>query len=67
MFAKGHEHVEDASQEHRPHISIIVNNIRLESDRRLRITNVANEVEISYCSTFSMITNELEFRKLCAT
>lgn len=38
----------------------------LEGDRHLRIIEIANEVGLSYGSTFSIIADKLGFRKVCA-
>lgn len=69
-LVEGREHVENESHDRLPRTSITAKNIRrvqlLESDRRLTIIKIPNEVGTSYVSTFSIITDELEFRKVFA-
>ena len=58
-FVEGHERVENESHDR---TSITGNNIRrvrqlLEGDRHLTVMEIANEVGISYGSTFSIIND----------
>jgi hypothetical protein len=68
---EGREHVENEGHDRRPRNRVTENNIRrvqqlLEGDRRLTVAEIAGAVGISYGSTFAIITDELEFRKVCA-
>lgn len=71
QFVEGRERVENQSHDRRPRSSITAGNIDsvrqlVEGDRRLTTSDIANEVGISYGSTYSILSEELGYRKVCA-
>lgn len=71
QFVEGRDRVQNESHDRRPRSSITADNISrvrqlIEGDRRLTTSAIASEVGISYGSTFSILTEELGFRKVCA-
>lgn len=70
-FKEGREHAENQGHDRRPRTSITDENIRavrdiLADDRRARVSDIAEQVGISYGSCQAIITNDLQFRKVCA-
>lgn len=70
-FKEGREHAENQGHDHRSWTSITDENIRvvrdiLAHDRRARLSDIAEQVGISYGSCQAIITNDLQFRKVCA-
>lgn len=68
---EGRDRVENESHDRRPRTSITANNISsvrrlIEDDRRRTTSEIASEVGISYGSTYSILTEELGYRKVCA-
>ncbi|XP_073972912.1 protein GVQW3-like [Rhodnius prolixus] len=71
QFVEGRDRVENESHDRRPRTSITANNISsvrrlIEDDRRRTTSEIASEVGISYGSTYSIVTEELGYRKVCA-
>lgn len=71
QFVEGRDRVENESHDRRPRTSIKANNISsvrrlIEDDRRRTTSEIASEVGISYGSTYSILTEELGYRKVCA-
>lgn len=71
QFVEGRERVENESHDRRPRTSITAGNIDsvrqlVEGDRRLTTSDIAIEVGISYGSTYSILSEELGYRKVCA-
>lgn len=71
QFVDGRHHVENESHNRRPRTSITENNIScvrrlIEDDKRLTTSEIASKVGISYGSTYSILTEELGYRKVCA-
>lgn len=70
-FVEGRERVENESHDRRPRTSITAGNIDsvrqlVEGDRRLTTSDIAIKVGISYGSTYSILSEELGYRKVCA-
>ncbi|XP_057658478.1 histone-lysine N-methyltransferase SETMAR-like [Diorhabda carinulata] len=71
QFVEGRERVENESHDRRPRTSITAGNIDsvrqlVEGDRRLTTSDIAIKVGISYGSTYSILSEELGYRKVCA-
>lgn len=71
QFVEGRERVENECHDRRPRTSITAGNIDsvrqlVEGDRRLTTSDIAIEVGISYGSTYSILSEELGYRKVCA-
>lgn len=70
-FKEGREEVHDEQRSGRPSTSKTDNNVArvrqlLDSDRRLSIRMVANELNLSSTVVFRIVTEDLAMRKVCA-
>ena len=70
-FQEGRERVENEEHDRRPRSSITDENIQavrdiLEDDRRVTVSEIAEQVGVSYGSCQTIITEHLGFRKVCA-
>ncbi|KAJ8954906.1 hypothetical protein NQ318_016846 [Aromia moschata] len=71
-FGQGREKVENEAHNRRPRTSITEDNIRairqlVEGDRRLTVAEISSVVGKSYGSAQAIITDQLGFRKVCAS
>ena len=70
-FNEGQEEVEDDSWSRRPSTSRTADNIevvkqKVRADRRLTVRMIAEELSINKDTVWSIITENLEMRKVCA-
>ena len=70
-FKKGRTSVEDLDRSGRPASTVTLTNIKkvnalIESNRRIKISEIATELAVSYGSVFSIIHDNLKMNKVCA-
>ncbi|XKL66254.1 hypothetical protein PGB90_009674 [Kerria lacca] len=71
MFEKGRDYVEDETRAGRPPMSHTDANVKrvdnlIREDRRVKIQDIAMQLDISYGTMSTIIHNELKFHKICA-